>query len=133
MKAIKETDWHVERVQQKAVWLLRYLPRRDGVVKRKRLLGRGKVMSSMPFNILEGIGIVFRLRLFSAFILRLQMLPIVVGWSLGYLSVILGLYVWEWLLKMVGKLVDELEDDDLDIETDIDSEEDVIESARLLS
>jgi hypothetical protein len=133
MKTIKETDWHVERVREKAVRLLRYLPRRQGTIKRRRLLGSGRVMSSMPFSILEGLAIIFRLPLFRAFIVRLWMLPVVLVWSLGYAVLNTGLHIWGWIGNMAAKVVDEMEGDELDMEVEVDSDEDVNESTRLLS
>lgn len=130
MKMVKETDWHAERVRQKAVRLLRYLPNRK-TMRRKRLFGRGKVLSSMPFNMLEALGIGFRLRWIRAFSLYFGMVPIVVGWSLGLGCIHLGLFIWGWMRKIGAKLIDEV-DDEIENDANLDPE-DANESTRLLA
>jgi hypothetical protein len=133
LRVARETDWHVERVRRKAVQLLRYLPNRNPIpLKRKRLLGRGKVISSMPFNVFEGIGIAVRMTWLSRFFLYLGMLLIVLGWGLGFVCVKVGLLVWMWIRRIGEKIVDEV-DDDVGTETEVDSEDDLDESTRLLS
>ena len=130
MKIVKDTDWHAERVRTKAIQLLRYLPVRK-TVRKKRLLGRGKVISLMPFNVIEGIGVVFRLHWLSSFAVYLGMVPIIVGWSLGLVCVKIGFRIWTWMGKVGGKIMDEVEDEG-ELEQD-DSEDDMNESTRLLS
>lgn len=132
MKIVKETDWHAERVRRKAVDLLRYLPSRKAVVRRKRLLARGKVLSSMPFNVLEGIGVVFRMRRLSMYVFYLGMIPIVLGWSLGLVCGKVGLRIWGWMGKVGERILDEVYDETED-DADIDSQNDLTESTRLLS
>ena len=131
MKIVKETDWHAERVRTKAVQLLRYLPVRKNV-RKKRLLGRGKVISLMPFNVIEGIGIIFRLHWLSSFAVYLGMVPIVVGWSLALVCVKIGSRIWAWMGKVGGKIMDEVEDEG-ELDQDVGSEDDMNESTRLLS
>jgi hypothetical protein len=132
MRVVSETDWHAERVRWKAIRLLRYLPQRRKHLRRKRLLGRGKVLSPMPFNVVEGIGIVLRLRWLSALSLYLAMIPIVLGWSLGLLCVNICRWVWPLLRKAKVAIVDDVEVED-EAGTDIDSEDDGNESRQLLS
>lgn len=131
MKIVKDTDWHAERVRRKAIQLLRYLPERK-TVRKKRLLGRGKVVSSMPFNIIEGIGIIFRLHWLSLFAIYLGMVPIAVGWSLGLVCIKIGLRIWALMGRVGGKIMDEVEDEG-EPEEDVNSEDDMNESTRLLS
>jgi hypothetical protein len=130
MKFVKETDWHAERVRTKAVQLLRYLPVRKNV-RKKRLLGRGKVISLMPFNVIEGIGIIFRLHWLSSFAVYLGMVPLVVGWSLALVCVKIGSLIWAWMGKVGGKIMDEVEDEG-ELDRDVGSEDDMNESTRLL-
>lgn len=110
MKLIVETDWQAERVRGKAIRLLRHAPVTISV-QRKRLLGKGKVLSSAPFNVFEGSGILFRLRWLRNAAMYLFALPVVLGWSLA-LGVI---YLFQYLyigLRMVGaKIMDEEEDE----------------------
>ena len=128
MRIVKETDWHAERVRCKAIQLLRYLPTRQNV-RRKRLLGRGKVISSMPFNIFEGIGLVLRIRWVSDFAVYFGVGLVILGWSLGLVAVSLGRKFWSWLRKVATKIVDEFEDEgDSDVE-----ENGPEETTRLLS
>ena len=129
MKVVKETDWHAENVRGKAVRLLRYLAVRK-TVRKKRLVGRGKVMSSMPFNVLEGIGIIFRIRWLSKFTFYLGMVPIVFGWGLGLACIKIGVRIWVWMGKVRAKIIDEVEEDQ--IEQD-ESEDGSNETTGLLS
>jgi hypothetical protein len=127
MRIVTETDWHAERVRGKAVRLLRYLPARKNI-RRKRLLGRGKVSSTMPFTVFEGIGIVLRIRWLRDFAVYFGMFPVVLIWSLGLGIIAFGRRFWIWLGKFGKTIVDEIEEDDSDAE-----EEESEESARLLS
>ena len=129
MRVVRETDWHVERVRLKAIQLLRYLPSRR-VIRRKRLLGRGKVVSAMPFNILEGIGVIFRLVWLRDIAIYLGMFPIILGWILGSMLHMVVYFIWGWIQKVGGRLVDEVE---LEIDSDIEEVNDLIETAPLLS
>lgn len=131
MRIVKDTDWHAERVRRKAIQLLRYLPVRK-VVRKKRFLGRGKVVSLMPFNVIEGIGIIFRLHWLSSFAVYLGMGPIVIGWSLGVVCVKIGLRIWVLMGKFGRKIMDAVEDEG-ELEQDVNSEDDIDESTRLLS
>lgn len=131
MKIVKDTDWHAERVRRKAIQLLRYLPERK-TVRKKRLLGRGKVVSSMPFNVIEGIGVIFRLHWLSLFAVYLGMVPIAVCWSLGLVCGKIGLRIWALMGKVGLKIMDEVEDEG-EPEGDVSSEDDTNESTRLLS
>lgn len=123
-----ETDWHAERVRYKAVRLLRYLPSGKNV-RRKRLLGRGKVSSTMPFNVFEGVGIVLRIRWLRDLAMYLGMFPVVLVWSLGLGIIDFGRRFWIWLGKFGKKFVDEIDED---VDSDIEEDEPE-ESARLLS
>ena len=131
MKIVKETDWNAERVRMKAIRLLKYLPNHK-IVRKKKVLGRGKVLSSMPFNVLEVIGIVFRVNWLSMFGFYLGMAPIVVGWSLGVVCVDVGLHICAWMVKIERMVMDEVYDEIEDGE-DMDSEDGLDDSTRLLS
>ena len=114
MKLIVETDWHAERVRHKAVRLLRYAPV-DRPVRRKRLLGRKKVLTVMPFNVIEGVAIIFRVRWLRSIVVCISMIPVVVTWSLGlgcfYLIGRFGIFVQD-----IGKRIADEEDDEAEID-----------------
>ena len=131
MKVVMETDWPAERMRWKAVRLLRYL-RDEKPVRKTRLLGRGKVLSTMPFNVFECIGVKFRLRWLRDLAVYLEMVPILTGWSLGIGCYNCGYFLWIWIRKVGDKILDEVEDD-VAVETDVDSEGEVTETSRLLS
>ena len=131
MKVVQETDWPAERMRWKAVRLLRCL-RDKKPVRKMRLLGRGKVLSAMPFNILEWIGAKFRLRWLRDLAVYLGMIPILIGWSLGIGCYKCGCFLWIWIGKVGDKILDELEDETA-VETDVDSEGEITETSRLLS
>ena len=131
IKVVQETDWAGERMRWKAVRLLRYL-RDEKPVRKKRLLGRGKVLSAMPFNILECIGVIFRLRWLRDLVVYLGMVPILIGWSLGIGCYNCGYFLWIWIGKLGDKILDEVEEE-VAVETDADSEGEVTETSRLLS
>jgi hypothetical protein len=122
MRIVHETDWHAERVRQKAIRLLRYLPERN-IVRRKRILGRGKVLSPIPFNVLEGIGVALRSDLIRGFVFRVGMVPVIMGWSLGSICVRIGIWILMLMRKIWAKIMDELDDDD-SVGFDDDSEAD---------
>ena len=130
MKVVRETDWHAERVRWKATRLLRYLKNEKGV-RKKRLLGRGKVLSAMPFNVLESIGVIFRLRWLRELGVYLGMFPVVITWSLGFGCFQCGYFLWIWIRRIGDKILDEAEDEVV-VETDVDSEGDLNETSRLL-
>lgn len=129
MRVARETDWHAERVRLKAIKLLRYLPSRRPI-RRKRLLGRGKVVSAMPFNILEGIGVVFRIYWLRDVAIYLGMLPIILEWSLESIARTILFFIWGWMRKLGGCILDEIE---TEIDSDAEVEDDLIETAPLLS
>ena len=131
MKVVQETDWHAERMRWKAVQLLRCL-RDEKPVRKKRLLGRGKVLAAMPFNVFDGIGVMFRLRWLRDLVVYFSMFPIVVGWSLGLGFYKCGFSVWIWMKTVGDKILDEVEDE-VAVETDGESDGDINETSRLLS
>jgi len=131
MKVVQESDWHAERMRWKAVRLLRYL-RDEKQVRRRRLLGRGKVLSAMPFNVLDGIGVILRLRWLCGLAVYLSMVPVLLGWSLGLGVYKCGCWIWICIKKVGDTILDEVEDE-VAVETDVDSEGDVNETSRLLS
>lgn len=121
LKVVLETDWHVEAVRARAAKLLRYAPVEKSF-RRKRLLGRGKVISSMPFNVFEGIGIVFRIRWLRDVAVYLSLLPVVLGWSLVWGCIYMGLRIGKWMSFIAGKVMDE-EDEELEADGDAESSE----------
>jgi hypothetical protein len=131
MKVVNETDWHVDRVRGKAIRLLRYLPQRTSVKKRK-ILGRGKVVTPMPVNVFEGIGIVLRWRWVSLIVLYVWMFPLIVAWSLFLVSMKIGFWVNKGVRYLSSKIVDDVDDEDL-VDSNVDSDDDVGETSRLLS
>lgn len=129
MRIVRETDWHVERVRCKAIRLLRYI-QTEKRVKRKRLLGRGKVVSGMPFNVIEWVGVVLRLEQVRWFSVYASMVLVVLGWSLALGCIRLGKKIRDWLQRVGGKIVDEFDEDS---EGDGENEDGVNETTRLLS
>ena len=129
MRIVRETDWDVERVRWKAVRLLRYT-QCEQKVKRRRLLGSGKVISGMPFNVFEWVGIVSRTGRLRWLAVYVSMALVVLGWSLGLGCVYLGRRVWEWVGTVGRKIIDEVEGES---DEEPDSEDGVSETARLLS
>ena len=130
MKIVHETDWDVERVRWKAVRLVRYTSV-EKKVEKKKLLGRGKVLSAMPFNVFECIGVLLRSKKLRWIAVYSSMALVVLVWSLVLGCIYLGLMVWGWCVKFGVKLMDEVEDDI--ITEGADSEEDGVETTRLLS
>lgn len=130
MRIVHETDWDVERVRWKALRLLRYTSV-EKKVEKKKLLGRGKVLSTMPFNVFECIGVLLRSKRLRWIAVYGSMALVVLVWSLGLGCIYLGRKAWGWSVKFGVKLMDEVEDDSMT--EDADSEEDGIETARLLS
>jgi hypothetical protein len=130
MKIVQETDWHLERVRNKAVRLLRYQPMTHVIIKRKGVLGRGKVLSSMPFNVIETIGVVCRVRGIKFFALYLGMAVIVFGWGVVMGVVIVGYHAWRAISRWASRLLDEFEEP---VFMDVDSEEEQDERTRLIS
>ena len=131
MKVVQETDWHAERVRGNAVRLLRYLSN-EKPVRKKRLFGRGKVLSPMPFNVLEWVGVLSRLRWLRGLAVCSSMLPIVIVWSLGFACFQVGYFLWIWINKIGERILDDVEDD-VAVETDVDSGGEANETSRLLS
>jgi hypothetical protein len=111
MKVIVETDWEAERMREKASRLLRYAPVIK-VVQRKRLLGRGKVLSSMPFNVFEGVGIIFRLKWLRKITVYLFAVPVVFGWTIGLVCIYLFRRICAFFNLVGEKIMDQEEDDD---------------------
>ena len=129
LRVARETDWTVERVRWKAVRLLRYITPRAQKIKKKRVLGRGKVVSGMPFNVFEGVGVGIRVHWLRWGAVYGSMVLVVLGWSLGLWGFYLLKWGGEWGRKAGGKIVDEVEES----EDEVEVQDGMDETSRLLS
>ena len=128
MRVVRETDWNAERVRWKAMRVLRYLPEKKKVVKRG-MLGREKVMSAIPFNVFEAIGIAFRMRWLSTIAFAVGMAPTVLAWTGARALWRVGAVIARWFGSAGGFIFDEVEDPGGVVEI----EDEMNESSRLLS
>jgi len=128
MRVVKETDWNAERVRWKAQRLLRYLPEKKNVVRRG-MLGRQKVMSAIPFNVFEAIGIAFRMRWLSTIAFNVGMAPTVLAWTGARVLWKVSGLIARWFKRAGGFIFDDVEDSG-DI---VEIEDQMNESSRLLS
>jgi hypothetical protein len=127
MRIVKETDWDAERVRWKALRLLKFLPGRRKVVKRG-MFGRGNVLSSMPFNVIERFGWAIRCHLLIVIPFYVGITPTLLAWTVGRGVERVVEFVRAWMRTAGDNLFDKWDIDDL-----VEGDSGVAETSRLLS
>jgi hypothetical protein len=115
---ILDTDWQVDYVRWKARRLIQYTAPRK-VVRKKRLLGRGRVLSSMPFNVVECMGVVSRMSWMRNVAFYISVFNVVFVWNIAVGVVALICWIRRCVRYLGSKVIDEYEsemDGDMDEE-----------------